>query len=128
MYGEGDRKLKLTEDDIFVNKWDGIIPNNESMIKIYCNEEKYGIELKHQILNNQEFRKEMPVLLGERTGYKLKSEELEKENKQLKEKLEQLKMFFTQFSVENGELIRVDAKKLKALFDAKHSMENVKNG
>ncbi len=37
MYGEGDRKLKLTEDDIFVNKWDGIIPNNESMIKIYCN-------------------------------------------------------------------------------------------
>jgi len=45
--------LKLTEDDIFVDKWDGIIPNNESMIKIYCNEEKYGIELKQQIVENQ---------------------------------------------------------------------------
>jgi len=77
----------------------------------------------YDILSNQE-KGEMYNKFEKGLGW---AREMIQENKQLKEKLEQLKMFFAQFSVENGELIRVDVKKLKALFDAKHSMDMVNN-
>lgn len=104
--------ISLTEDDkqIFVtalNKLNN--PRAREIVTSFCSHDGFK-----QILDNQEIRKEFPTILGERTGYKLKSEELEQEIKQLKEDLESFKRVMHQ-QVNDKEELKQKLEKIKGL-------------
>ena len=47
------KQLELTDEEIYVDEFSGVIQNGKYLAKVYCNEMANGIKIKQQILENQ---------------------------------------------------------------------------
>ena len=78
-------RIKLTDEDIQVDQFSGVIPNGEILIKIYCKEMVKGTQLKKQILDDYMKADDWEEMNKEALKFRRLWEEKLQENKQLKE-------------------------------------------